>query len=107
NANLRNIKYKVQGVLPKGTTVYAKDNHRESNFQAGTSWYSPTNEHTWVEWENPADPEYQFAEGWIEDSKLEPAPRILQEQFREGDKIYGRHETRRSIIRSGQSRNSS
>jgi hypothetical protein len=107
DANLRSLNHTVLGVLPKGTTVYARNNRVESNFKAGTSFLSPTNEHTWVEWDDPADSETQYAEGWIEDGKLQRAQSILQEHFVQGDKIYGRHETRYSIIRSNATQNRS
>jgi hypothetical protein len=93
--------------LVEGQTVYAKNNRLESNFKAGTHWYSTTNEHTWVEWDDPSDPENEnlYVEGWIEDSKLEPAPHILQQAFVAGDKIYGRKETRRAILHSSKPQN--
>jgi hypothetical protein len=110
-ANLRaeNHNHTVKRQLAQGQTVYAKNNTLISNFNAGTHWYSTTNEHTWVEWDDPSDPENESLEddGWIEDSKLDPAPPILQQVFRPGDKIYGRHETRRGILHSSKPRNRS
>lgn len=106
-ANLRARNHAVIRQIAEGQTVYAKNNALQSNFKAGTHWYSTTNEHTWVEWDDPSDPENEYleAEGWIEDSKLDAAPRILQQEFQPGDKIYGRRETRRAILHSGKARN--
>jgi Domain of unknown function (DUF4157) len=117
DANLRaNIDrsgaYRVKKVLPEGSTVYAINPGGNSNFKAGTSWYSSTNEHTWVSWELPEywDDAHLFAadavqaEGWIEDGKLENAPPILQEQFQQGDKVYGRHETRYAVTNNREAR---
>ena len=106
-ANLRARNHTVIRQIAEGQTVYAKNNALESNFKAGTHWYSTTNEHTWVEWDDPSDPENEYLEdeGWIEDSKLDPAPPILQRVFQRGDKLYGRKETRRAILHSRKARN--
>src|SRR5262249_8538979 len=82
-----------------------------SNFKAGTHWYSPTNEHTWVEvvdatMEEHADMlENWPVRGWVKDSNLTAAPQILQTNFQPGDKLYGRHEARDTSRLSGQQYN--
>ena len=114
NANLRrrsNQNYTVKQQLNRGVLVHTRPNPDASNFKAGTHWYSPTNEHTWVEvvdatLEENADLLAEWPiRGWVKDSNLTAAPNILQTNFQAGDKLYGRHEARDTIRQSGEAYN--
>lgn len=97
--NVRNDdeKHTVLATLDADRSVYViNKGQRVSNFRAGIL----KNEHSWVQVED----EYAAINGWIEDSKLK-SDKLLQNQFGEGDKLYGRYEARNAIRQSGHAPN--
>lgn len=98
---------KADRPLERGTLVRALGRNAPgaSRFKAGLF---KENEHTWVEAVPDPATEYEYdglvdnwGGGWVEDSKLGPAQGALQDRWQDGDKLYGRHETRDSVRRLG------
>lgn len=104
SGNLRrnNEQHSVIRKLDQGELIRVIDKgHKVSSFKAG--WV--TNEHSWVLIEG--EDEYTDEYGWVEDGKLGAPQNLLQNQFTEGDKLYGRHEARYTITRSSHPENDS
>jgi hypothetical protein len=92
--------YTKTHTLTEDLGVYVVDKgNRVSNFKAG--WI--TNEHSWVKHDGEDD--YDSFTGWIKDSNLKNDGKLLQDHFREGDKLYGRYQGRNKIRQSGRAAN--